>query len=217
MQEGHESGPSAATPAAETEWSFGSFLVVRKNRSACIHWLFGLAQHIEVRWEDTDARVPLLQLLRECLESLADHAHADCRELAALAPRMLHTLEFTERHFLNLMLPIERRHSKGLRDHEFIVHTQDRPQPPRGSDADGPGASEGDGEGLSSSCAPAGGRMRLTVILDHLRSAFNVGAIFRTADCLGVEKLLLCGYTATPADASVQRTTLGAHACVAWE
>jgi tRNA G18 (ribose-2'-O)-methylase SpoU len=33
---------------------------------------------------------------------------------------------------------------------------------------------------------------------DNLRSAFNVGAIFRTAECFGVRKIFLCGYTATP-------------------
>ena len=37
----------------------------------------------------------------------------------------------------------------------------------------------------------------LTLVLDHLRSAFNVGAIFRTADCVGVGRILACGYTAT--------------------
>ena len=54
-------------------------------------------------------------------------------------------------------------------------------------------------------------------MLDHLRSAFNVGSIIRTADCLGVQQLLLCGYTATPEDAQVQRTAMGAHSHVAWE
>ena len=53
-------------------------------------------------------------------------------------------------------------------------------------------------------------------MLDHLRSAFNVGALFRTADCLGASKLWLCGYTATPEDAQVQRTTMGSHEHVPW-
>ena len=59
--------------------------------------------------------------------------------------------------------------------------------------------------------------MALTLVLDHLRSAFNVGSIFRTAECLGVGRLVLCGYTATPDDAQVQQTTMGAHAHVDWE
>jgi hypothetical protein len=43
-----------------------------------------------------------LLTLRRCLASLADHAHADCRELARLAPRMLHTLDFSERRVSRL-------------------------------------------------------------------------------------------------------------------
>ena len=57
----------------------------------------------------------------------------------------------------------------------------------------------------------------LTLVLDHLRSAFNVGSIFRTAECLGVRRIVLCGYTATPDDAQVRHTTMGAHAHVEWE
>ena len=117
--------PSApATPPPSECWA--GFLTVRKNRDACIHWLLRLAQRIEVDWSEEDSRLRRLSLLRQCLEDLEAHAHADCRELAALAPRMMHTLDFTERHFLNLMLPIERKWSKGLRDHDFLVSTDDR-------------------------------------------------------------------------------------------
>lgn len=92
------------------------FAMVRKNKDACIHWLLQFGRLIEIKWAtDTDAaRLERLALLRECLDSLRDHAHADCRELAALVPRMLHRLDFDERHFLNLVLPIERKHSRGL-------------------------------------------------------------------------------------------------------
>lgn len=61
------------------------------------------------------------------------------------------------------------------------------------------------------------------VILDNIRSAHNVGAIFRTCDGAGVDKLFLCGYTPTPIDrfgrsvAEVHKTSLGAVDFVAWE
>ena len=102
---------------------YAAFCTVRKNRDACIHWLLRLGQQIERTWQQPEGRVAGLSLLRQCLESLAEHAHADCRELAALAPRMLRSLDFEERHFLNLMLPIERKYSKGLRDDEFLTGT----------------------------------------------------------------------------------------------
>lgn len=58
---------------------------------------------------------------------------------------------------------------------------------------------------------------RLEVLLDNVRSAWNVGAIFRTSDCFGVEKVYLCGITPTPANPSVGKTALGAEAGIEWE
>ena len=48
----------------------------------------------------------------------------------------------------------------------------------------------------------------LTLVLDHLRSSFNVGSIFRTAECLGVSRVVLCGYTATPDEPQAQQPIL---------
>lgn len=51
-------------------------------------------------------------------------------------------------------------------------------------------------------------KLPVTVILDNLRSAFNVGAIFRTAECGRVEQLYTCGITAHPPDPRVVRTSM---------
>lgn len=56
----------------------------------------------------------------------------------------------------------------------------------------------------------------LEALLDNIRSAWNVGAIFRTADGLGVQKIHLCGITPTPANASVAKTALGASESIPW-
>ncbi len=58
---------------------------------------------------------------------------------------------------------------------------------------------------------------RLHAILDNLRSSWNVGAIFRSADGLGVQKLYLCGITPTPENNAVRKTSLGAEQTVQWE
>jgi tRNA G18 (ribose-2'-O)-methylase SpoU len=58
--------------------------------------------------------------------------------------------------------------------------------------------------------------VRLEALLDNIRSAWNVGAIFRTADGLGVQKLHLCGITPTPENKSVQKTALGADQNIPW-
>ena len=60
-------------------------------------------------------------------------------------------------------------------------------------------------------------RRPLIVILDNLRSAFNVGSIVRTADCALVEKIYFCGYTAHPPHKKLEKTSLGALPYVAWE
>ena len=61
------------------------------------------------------------------------------------------------------------------------------------------------------------GKACLSALLDNIRSAWNVGAIFRTADGLGINKLYLCGITPTPDSEAVCKTSLGAEETVAWE
>jgi tRNA G18 (ribose-2'-O)-methylase SpoU len=58
--------------------------------------------------------------------------------------------------------------------------------------------------------------IRMEALLDNIRSAWNVGAIFRTADGFGVEKLYLCGITPSPGNPSLRKTALGADATVQW-
>ncbi len=55
------------------------------------------------------------------------------------------------------------------------------------------------------------------VLLENVRSLYNVGAFFRTADAAGLRKLYLCGITACPPHTGLHKTALGAEASVAWE
>lgn len=57
----------------------------------------------------------------------------------------------------------------------------------------------------------------LYIILDNLRSAFNVGAIFRLCDAMRVSGLFLCGYTAFPPHVKLQKTSLGTIDFVPWK
>ncbi|KMQ51616.1 TRNA/rRNA methyltransferase [Chitinispirillum alkaliphilum] len=56
----------------------------------------------------------------------------------------------------------------------------------------------------------------LYIILDNLRSAFNVGSIFRLCDAMRVSGLYLCGYTAAPPNIKLQKTSLGTIEYVEW-
>ncbi len=60
-------------------------------------------------------------------------------------------------------------------------------------------------------------RHPLYIILDNLRSAFNVGAIFRLCDTLRVAGLFLCGYTASPPHVKLEKTSLGTIKFVPWK
>jgi len=59
-------------------------------------------------------------------------------------------------------------------------------------------------------------RLPLVVVVDNVRSLWNVGSIFRTADACGVQRLVLCGITGCPPRAEIAKTALGAEQAVAW-
>jgi tRNA G18 (ribose-2'-O)-methylase SpoU len=108
------------------------------------------------------------------------------------------------KHFVGFMVPFERYLNKSLQDDDFLT---------------GSGSSS-----FSSSAAVltqdqperAVERIPLVVILDNIRSAFNVGSIFRTAETLGAEKIILTGYTCTPEDDRMLKTSMGSAQFMDW-
>ena len=60
-------------------------------------------------------------------------------------------------------------------------------------------------------------KLPVVVILDNIRSCHNIGSVFRTSDALLVEKIYLCGITATPPDNEIRKTALDAEKSVSWE
>ena len=101
-------------------------------------------------------------------------------------------LQITLREFLDFTVPLERQFGKEIKDDDFLIRKQD-------------------GEKKQSKQIP------LYLVLDNLRSSFNVGSIFRTAECFGISKLFLCGYTSTPQNLKVQKTAMGTDKFVEWE
>lgn len=57
----------------------------------------------------------------------------------------------------------------------------------------------------------------LTVVLDNIRSAHNVGSAFRTSDSFKVDRIFLCGICAVPPSAEIHKSALGAEDSVDWE
>lgn len=61
-------------------------------------------------------------------------------------------------------------------------------------------------------------KLPVTVILDNVRSLYNIGSVFRTSDAFRIERIILCGITATPENCAVEihKTALGAEHTVDW-
>jgi len=60
-------------------------------------------------------------------------------------------------------------------------------------------------------------KIPLVVVQDNIRSQNNTGSVFRSSDAFLVEKIILCGFTATPPHREIQKTALGATDSVEWE
>ena len=114
---------------------------------------------------------------------------AESKRLLAIA----HLLQpgATERSIQAALVPLERvdRRAK-VTDAEMGIRTTDVP-----------------------ACAD---RAPYVVVADNVRSAFNMGGIFRTADFFGAERLVLCGYSPTPENPQVKKTALGADETTPW-
>ena len=60
-------------------------------------------------------------------------------------------------------------------------------------------------------------KMPLIIVLDNVRSLNNIGSVFRTADAFLIERIYLCGITASPPHKDIHKTALGATENVLWE
>lgn len=59
-------------------------------------------------------------------------------------------------------------------------------------------------------------KVPICIVLDNIRSANNVGSIFRTSDAFLIEKIFICGFTPTPPHKDIQKTAIGATESVEW-
>ena len=57
----------------------------------------------------------------------------------------------------------------------------------------------------------------IVLVAHNIRSLWNIGSLFRTCDCFGVQKLILSGYSAAPPRREIAKTALGADSWIPWE
>ena len=62
----------------------------------------------------------------------------------------------------------------------------------------------------------ASAKVSIMVILDNIRSAINVGSVFRSSDAFAIERIILVGFTATPPSREITKTAIGATSSVEW-
>lgn len=147
------------------------------------------SRKIEEFWGDSghDDR---LNELQDSLTTLENHSSAVLVELSHLSQLITPQMEL--RNYLPIVVAIERACDAVWTDADLKITTQDLKH------------SKSNGH-------------ELVFILDQIRSAFNVGSIFRIADCVGGRKVYLCGYTATPEMERTRKTSLGADKNVDWQ
>lgn len=144
-------------------------------------------QAVEAAWDDPVARQ---RAILACRNWLARQGHLPhLHKLAAMLD-----LEMSRRQLGAVLAPVERAAAqRRVTDAEIL-------------DADAP-----------AEAVAGGGLMPLTVVVDCLRSAFNLGGVFRTAECLGVSRVWVCGYTPEPSHAQVAQAAMGAEKLVSWQ
>ena len=142
--------------------------------------------------DSTDANFDqqLLEQLIFCIEEFSTSEDPLLKKLSTYTKHL--TTRMTLKHFAGIAVPFERMLKKSIQDDDFLITSNDRDH----------------------LITP---RVPLHFIIDNMRSAFNVGSIFRTADTLGAQKIWLCGYSPTPHQLQVEKAALGASLIMNWE
>lgn len=134
-----------------------------------------------------------LKNLKALIQELALSTDPSVQRLADSEKHL--TPSMTLKHFVAFAIPFERLLNKVLQDDDFLIVENDRFQ-------------------VNPETPPE--KLPLVFVLDNIRSAFNVGSILRTAECLAAEKVLLCGYTPLPTQTKVSKTAMGTQDHVTW-
>lgn len=159
------------------------------NEAMALRYVVDCLQAVEMNWPFEDKRAESLTVLIEVLSWAGLHRSEKLRELALLPNRI--PADPSYHQYMALVAPIERAFGRGVTDPDILARSSDRK------------------EALAET-------LPLVLVVDNLRSAFNVGSIFRIAECFGVSHLYLCGYTATPEQEKLKKASMGTDSLQAW-
>lgn len=173
--------------------------MLAREDQALLREILKLGHELETAWSQLspapESQLPVtlqiqVQSLAGLIQKTALSKSSDLNRLHKWAEHL--SSEMTARHFSGLLVPFERLSQRTLRDDEFVLTDQ------RDSDA------------------KDFKRLNLVPILENMRSAFNVGAVFRTVEALGLERIILAGYTPGPDDEKTAKTAMGTTSDVPW-
>ncbi len=159
------------------------------GRTQCVDTLWRFSKQIDQHWEKKQEREKSLKVLYRYLTILASHEE---KEVAEKALALKAIFPSTPEELQIFLMDLERENQIDLKDSDFLITTKDTEQR------------------ISDHLLP------IHIVLDNLRSSFNVGSIFRTAEALGALKIHLCGYTPTPDNAKTKKSALGTDNWIDW-
>jgi len=146
-------------------------------------------ERISSHWDNIPIRTALMDNFHDCIESINDSFPYPDWKTIALSLKGANTAE----EFLYITRDIWHNHGRVLRDVEMVS------------------------DGVKHYNDQQVNQLTLDVVLENLRSAFNVGSIIRTGECFGVNKFYFCGYTPTPDNEKVKKTSMKTDVFVDWE
>jgi 23S rRNA (guanosine2251-2'-O)-methyltransferase len=164
------------------------------SRKQVLGSLGRIAVQIDQGWHKQDYRQAELENLKGYLENLIKtHPSEKIQNIAQKASEILFIENPTQVELQNFMMYLEREDHKDVKDEDFIISTEDTI------------------EKKEQVIVP------VSLVLDNLRSSFNVGSLFRTAESFGVQEIHLCGYTPTPENSKTARSSLGTENWIKWK
>lgn len=157
-----------------------------------VDYLKKLSRHIESIWHQETDRIQNLVILKDFLAIYQNDIKNTLIPGIPHFIKMIHK-DMTCQQFLSVSIPIERSFGKETSESEFLVDCRDLDSKTHIKDL-----------------------FPLSVICDSLRSSFNIGSIVRTSECVGIQSLYLTGYSPTPLNEKVKKSSMGTHNNIEW-
>ncbi len=129
------------------------------------------------------------------------------QKLAELAPKV--SISYGPRHLMTLLVPLERLMGRSARDEEFLYFEQDGARKSALGDGSNASAIITSDASRANTDGPVAVTSRRIVLCENIRSAFNVGSVYRTAETFSGNEVWLTGYSPDP-----QKTAMGADTLV---